>query len=170
MWLIWYSYSWKVFWCITRLCSKRRIFTKCRLTYRLMSHRTSSGMRTNTARHSQMPCMHTLLFAWLVVHSLQKSLVVMRTVLAQLYPPCYAMWLAWSLDVCCMRSCACADLLTCGFVLPVNVQLATMCVLTVHIFWHWYLSSKQRQIKNEIKDFTKIKIEALPDGVVCVVG
>ena len=69
----------KVFWCITRLCSKPGRFPKrpvkvsCDVTQHLVAYRTavgtrtnSSRMRTHTGQHSWLPCMHTLfLLDWL---------------------------------------------------------------------------------------------------------
>ena len=59
---------------------KRPVEVTCDVTQHLVAHWTAvgtrangSGMRTHTGQHSRLPCMHSLIFAWLVVHSIQKS-------------------------------------------------------------------------------------------------
>ena len=59
---------------------KRLVEVSCDVTQHLVAYRTavetqtnSSGKRAHTGQHSQLPCMHALIFARLVVCSVQKS-------------------------------------------------------------------------------------------------
>ena len=60
--------------------SQRPVEVSCDVSQHLVAYRTavetrtnSSGMRTHTGQHSRLPCMHILIFAGRVVHSVQKS-------------------------------------------------------------------------------------------------
>ena len=73
--LVYYSpmfEAWKV--------PKRPVEVPCDVTQQLVEYWTavatrtnSSGARAHTGQYSRLPCMHTLIFTWLVVCSVQKS-------------------------------------------------------------------------------------------------